>query len=336
MDRFVRRSVGTQCQATVGSVYSIENAAAGESSAAPRAGFTLVELLVVIAIIGLLVALLLPAVQSSRESARRNQCTNNFKQIVLAFLNYADIHHGLPNRYTLNNSTSLSSGHGWGVTLLPFHENSALAGTWNANKSFFDPENQTFCNTVIPTYICPAVASGPRTMPVSSGTTQTSTGIAGDYVVFHQVTTTGSAAVCSPCDTAAPKTAGGLTPLRQITDGLSQTLLISEQAGRPDYWFYNVKQTTANPTNPLFWGCWAAYQSVTAQGFSGASASTAGGNYSMNVANVQGIYSFHPQGAIFGMCDGSARFVSDSLPINLLIALSSRDAGDSTEGDLNY
>ena len=253
---------------------------------------------------------------------------------MLGFLNYNDIHHGLPNRYSLN-GTTLNSGHGWGITLLPFIEESNLYNSWNNNYSFFDPQNQAVCNTVVNAYLCPTSPDGPRVMPVSAATTQTSTGIAGDYVVFHQITTTGSTAVCSPCDTAAPKNAGTLTPLRQISDGLSQTLLISEQAGRPEYWLSGMKQTTANPTNPLFWGCWAAYQSVT-QGFSGASSSAAGGTYSMNWSNVQGIYSFHPQGANFGMCDGSVRFVSAELPVTLLVAFSSRDAGDTTDGGMNY
>ncbi len=306
-----------------------------QSASRCATGFTLVELLVVIAIIGVLIALLLPAIQAARELARRTQCTNNVKQTILGFLTYCDVNKGLPNRFSLN-GTSLTSGHGWGVTILPFIEETNLASTWNNKKSFFDPENQVFCNTVVNSYLCPSAPSNPRVMPVSAASMQTSTGIAGDYVVFHQITTTGSTATCTPCDTAAPKSAGTLTPLRQITDGTSQTLLLSEQAGRPDFWLSGVKQTTANPTNPLFWGCWAAYQSVTAQGWNGANPPAAGGVYSMNRSNSQGIYSFHPGGAHFGMCDGSVRFVSEELPVTLLVAFASRDGGDAIGDGYNY
>ena len=305
------------------------------SSSTGAAGFTLVELLVVIAIIGVLIALLLPAIQAARESARRTQCTNNVKQVMLGFLNYCDVNKGIPNRFSLS-GTTLTSGHGWGVTILPFIEEINLYNRWNNKKSFFDPENQAFCSTPVSSYLCPSSPISPRLMPVSVSTTQTSTGIAGDYVVFHQITTTGSTATCNPCDTAAPKNAGTLTPLRQITDGTAHTLLLSEQAGRPDYWLAGVKQATSNPTNPLFWGSWASYQSVTAQGWNGAATPAAGGVYSMNRSNSQGIYSFHSQGANFGMCDGSVRFVTEELPVTLLVAFASRNAGDSDADGYSY
>src|SRR5262249_28880924 len=86
----------------------------------PR-GFTLVELLVVIAIIGVLVALLLPAVQAAREAARRSQCTNNLKQIALALHNYHDAHHTLPSGNTCHKNVLLHC-HTWIELLFPFIE----------------------------------------------------------------------------------------------------------------------------------------------------------------------------------------------------------------------
>ena len=295
-----------------------------------RRAFTLIELLVVIAIIALLVSLLIPAVQQARESARTTQCRNNMKQVMLAFHGYHDLYAGFPNRYSLNGST-LNSGHGWGLKLLPYIEQGNLYKTWNQGKSFFDPENAAVTNIAVPSYLCPTAGS-PRTMDVSSGTTTTSTGIAGDYVVFHQITTTGSGATCINCNTAAPKTAGTVTPISSITDGLSNTVMMSEQAGRPDYYIGRDKQaTTSGLTNPKFWGCWAAYQSVTFQGWNASTPPGAGGTYSMNRSNSQGIYSFHQSGAMFGMCDGSARFVSESVPMAILIGLATRNDGEVTK-----
>ncbi|HZN33735.1 MAG TPA: DUF1559 domain-containing protein [Pirellulaceae bacterium] len=107
-----------------------------------RGGFTLVELLVVIAIIGVLVALLLPAVQAAREAARRIQCTNNLKQLALAILNYHDVHNVFPpghiedpRAYAQNqaSSDSVSNLSNWGIMTLPFIEQQALFDRYNNN-----------------------------------------------------------------------------------------------------------------------------------------------------------------------------------------------------------
>src|SRR3954449_8651134 len=95
----------------------------------PRHGFTLVELLVVIAIIGVLVALLLPAVQAARESARRMQCQNNLKQIGLALLNYESSHKALPAGYLSDIDASgndTGPGWGWAALILPQMEETTV------------------------------------------------------------------------------------------------------------------------------------------------------------------------------------------------------------------
>ena len=95
-----------------------------------RQGFTLVELLVVIAIIGILVALLLPAIQAAREAARRSQCSNNLKQFGLAIQNYHDVQRVLPSGYIriFGGAANPNGGNwGWGALILPYIEQGALA-----------------------------------------------------------------------------------------------------------------------------------------------------------------------------------------------------------------
>lgn len=296
-------------------------------------GFTLVELLVVIAIIGILVGLLLPAVQAAREAARRMQCSNNVKQMVLAFQNYHDTFKGFPNRFSLN-GTTLNSGHGWGVSILPFVEQSPLFNSWVHNKSFFDIENQAMASTPVATYMCPSAPLNPRVMDIGTGTTTTSTGVAGDYVVFHQISVTGTGVTCSPCNTAAPKEANALTPISAILDGTSNTIWMSEQAGRPTYYIGRQAQPSNTAmTNPKFWGAWSSYQSVTAQGWNSAIPPGAGGVHAMNWSNSQGVYSFHVGGAHFGFCDGSVRFLAETISMQSLIAQWTRDGGEVIDGD---
>ena len=116
-----------------------------------RTAFTLVELLVVIAIIGVLVALLLPAVQSAREAARRSQCTNNLKQLSLALHNYETVHNTLPPAGIDSNQM------GWTVLLLPFFEQQALYDQFNFNKGAWNAFNRiTLVQGVrIKAIICP-------------------------------------------------------------------------------------------------------------------------------------------------------------------------------------
>lgn len=295
-------------------------------------GFTLIELLVVIAIIATLVALLLPAVQQAREAARRSQCSNNLKQVALAFHNYADVYGGIPNRQSF--TTAVSSGYGWGVRILPFIEQSALYDSFNFNKNFCDIENKAVTMTPISVFMCPTSPDGPREMEIalSSAATATSMGIAGDYVVSHQISFTGTGVTCTNCRPAPPQAAGGLTPLREITDGMSNTILHFEQAGRPYFYVGRERQiTNASLTNPRWWGCWASYQSVTAQGSNASIPPGAGSTYTMNRTNSQGVYSFHRGGAMFSLCDGSVRFISENANLATLLAMFTCNGGEVVE-----
>ena len=142
-----------------------------------RFGFTLVELLVVIAIIGVLVALLLPAVQSAREASRRTQCANNLKQIGLGLHGFNDTYNYLPY-------TRLDTRETWAVLLLPYIEQSTLFNQWVLTRQFYDqlPEVR---EATLKTYICPTR----RKPPLKSldgdvhqdGTRPHTPGAVGDY-----------------------------------------------------------------------------------------------------------------------------------------------------------
>ena len=120
-----------------------------------RRAFTLVELLVVIAIIGILIGLLLPAVQSSREAGRRISCTNNLKQIGLAALSFESENAVLPPRC----KTSVPY-RGWGPNLLPYLEEKALAKQYKYNLNFWDPGNASAVSTPVTVFSCPSAPPG--------------------------------------------------------------------------------------------------------------------------------------------------------------------------------
>src|SRR5688500_11330903 len=125
----------------------------------PRRAFTLVELLVVIAIIGILVALLLPAVQAARESARRMQCSNNLKQLGLAFHNYHDNYKQFPMAWFITGTTPWNSK-AWGVSLLPFIEQQPLHDQYDSKRLANFGNNPTVIRTPIAVFICPSVPGG--------------------------------------------------------------------------------------------------------------------------------------------------------------------------------
>lgn len=140
-----------------------------------RIGFTLVELLVVIAIIGVMVGLLLPAVQAAREAARRMQCSNHMKQIGLAMHNYHSAYNQLPTGYysfpTSDGSGPASlridpmtwdagPGWGWGAMILPFLEQTAVGEAIRYDRPIWDVTQASVIATKIPTFLCPSVSEG--------------------------------------------------------------------------------------------------------------------------------------------------------------------------------
>ena len=133
-----------------------------------RRGFTLIELLVVIAIIGVLIALLLPAVQAAREAARRSQCVNNLKQMGLALENYHDALGCFPMSYCakfpfVDGATDTANGWGWQTMILPQMEQGTLFSAVNFSLPVEGPQNTTVIQTRISSYLCPSDIPPQRT-----------------------------------------------------------------------------------------------------------------------------------------------------------------------------
>lgn len=122
----------------------------GRSRSVTARGFTLVELLVVIAIIGILVALLLPAIQAAREAARRTQCTNNLKQIGIAVQNYHDTRRSLPPMRVADHQQT------WLALILPHLEEQQIADLWDENRGCFYDQTLQFRTAIVESFYCPS------------------------------------------------------------------------------------------------------------------------------------------------------------------------------------
>ena len=298
-------------------------------------GFTLVELLVVIAIIGILVSLLLPAVQAAREAARRLQCKNNLKQIALAMHNYADVYGGLP----AHGSSSVPH-RGWGASILPYLEQGNLEERYDWRVSWYDPTNQATVGFPLKIYQCPS-APNPRTSP--HPTRPWGGGVGGPHAMDGESATSDYMAPRGVLDPTVyaekpPRREGALDDddarsFAGITDGTSNTVLVTELAGRPEHWIRGQKQASVpnyywGGWNWWYWvGPWASYNSVWVKSYK-QGCKGQWGPAVVNCNNSDGIYSFHPGAANVAFVDGSVQTLAETVDRAVIYGLITRENGE--------
>ncbi len=332
-----------------------------------RQGFTLIELLVVIAIIGVLIALLLPAVQAAREAARRAQCTNNLKQIGLGMHNYESALGSLPPGW---------KGCCWGtwvVFLMPYIEQQQLYNAWNTSGNnsgqpgyidglfrYGGAANLTVTSTRVNSYQCPSdqpnapiqPSINGRTFPIVSGnysvnfgnTSSTQIQAMGNVVFMGAPFTDMGSPTFANGYNNAPATGFSVMKLSSLTDGTSNTMLTGEVI---------IGQGTGGQYNAPFdlrgffhWFAGAAFETYLGPNStqpdvmqSGSYCVYPGNNNPPCVAataitlTTNAVRSRHPGGANVGMADGSVRFAKNSINLYIWRSLSTTHGGEVISAD---
>ncbi|MCA9079432.1 MAG: DUF1559 domain-containing protein [Planctomycetaceae bacterium] len=309
----------------------------------PRA-FSLIELAIVLAIVGILIALLLPAVTQAREAARRTQCKNNLKQLVLALHNYDNMHHAFPPGYLARDVAPLDppnletgSGFAWSTLLLEFVDQRHLLDAINLNGNAIDPPNLKLGGNTMPAFRCPSDHGGATF--VISGSVGTYNLATSNYVGVYGVGVLSTAP-------GAPQGAGmfyrnSWVQPNNISDGMSNTLCLGERVSLARDW--------SLPTPIECQATWYAVPPGVLRGsndtgahlvLGSAGTIVPGGN--LNVFQINGLSngganssragfsSEHAGGAHFAIADGSVRFLSENIQAQVLANLAQMADGDLT------
>lgn len=326
-----------------------------------RKGFTLVELLVVIAIIGILVALLLPAVQAAREAARRMQCSNNMKQIGLALHNYVDSHKNFPaagRGYGMCNGTpvagAVKNSNGL-VGILPYIEQQTLYDQFNHLEAYSDHNvrssgtvvgnpgtngNAALSEEELAAFICPSDNNGPKTrtlVGIHYGPAPGFTGAATNYDFI-----TGAFTDFSNCNSyngsGINKRMFGeesSTSMAEVTDGLTNTFMVGEttkwhQNGRAFAWAYRGWVMTGIDPYPS-----ARDAGINLWHLPWVHPTWASPPYVPQKGRTRTWWSaaasLHPGGCQFVLGDGSVRFVSETIQKSMLDNLARMADGQTVD-----
>ena len=306
-----------------------------------RNGFTLVELLVVIAIIGVLVALLLPAVQAAREAARRSHCSNNLKQVGLAMHNYLSAKNTFPTGIFMYlgppdapashcsnpGNSNTYTGWSWSTFILPYLEEMTTYQRIDFKENTYaGPKSFKAGGTFISSYVCPSDPEGAGLVHCCS-TPPNGTDPREDLARTNMAGVSDSRD-WSCASSGFPRLDGNgmlfnrsqIRP-RHITDGTSKTLIVGEIVG--------LSKLANAPFTGMFWPTWNIMH--TANGINlplrPDFASLPGADSPWNVSTMS-FASHHPAGCHFAFADGSVMFVNETINDSLLAALTTRDGGE--------
>lgn len=271
-----------------------------------RQGFTLVELMVVLAIIGVLVSLILPAVQQARESARKMQCRNQLRQLALALHNYHDNKQVLPaGAYLRGPSFPTETGWGWGAMVLPHVDQAPLYNQLNFNVETTFGTNASKVNVTLPTWRCMSDASD----------TNASVQMSGGALV--------QCATGNYCGVEGMLSGMSSVRFSDVTDGLSQTLMLGER----------VTQLPTPGRNLTTSGWYGILSDETAAVFNSMPYTAALGSHPINanIGSSQFFSSRHVGGAHFALGDGSVRFVAQEIDGRVFEALGTINGQEGIE-----
>jgi prepilin-type processing-associated H-X9-DG protein len=294
-------------------------------------------LLVVLAIVGVLLGLLLPAVQKVRAAAARLACGNNLRQAGLALHQFeagrgcfppGAVYGPLPQA-----GVNADALHGCWPFLLPYLEQEALARQYRWDLDFFDPANQPAVATQLKVLQCPAAepnrvvdASHPGGAFVNGGQ-----GACTDYSPVAGVRPALAALglIDPPGSYEGALPVNRMTRLVELTDGTSSTLLVAEDAGRPQLW--RAGRPVSGPFS--YGGPWASSANPVVIGGASADGSAVPGPCALNRTNDRQPYGFHTGGCNFLFGDGSVHFLHAGTSIRVLAALATRAGGEVVPGD---
>jgi prepilin-type N-terminal cleavage/methylation domain-containing protein len=319
---------------------------------APR-GFTLVELLVVIAIIATLIGLLLPAVQSAREAARRTQCVNNLRQMGLALHNFHDVKGFFPPAFATKATPGNVSWRtmtqtpdffepGWScfVSILPYMEEAALYDRLSLSLPIMHASNDAArtAAALIQAYVCPSDTS-PRLIDVLDfGTPSSATALSGPGTVLAQAPVSSYAGLIGTKDHEENGTFDGVffrnsrVRIGQVTDGTSKTICIGERMSRMAEATWLGSITGSDVVHAEGWWQRLGY-AHRSHNYRPSNCQTtchirsSGPNVATNTPS--GFFSPHANGCNFLNVDGSARLIADDVDLTTFRALATRAGGEA-------